>query len=99
MKGWIKMRKKIFAAALSGMMALSMSINVNAVNYVPEYDVNHDNVVAASDLAYMSKILTGKAKPTSIDNLDVNGNGIVDEIDVRTVLYYILGLTTTTTMQ
>ncbi|MDE6103725.1 MAG: dockerin type I repeat-containing protein [Oscillospiraceae bacterium] len=92
--------KKYLSALICGTMIFASSaISVHGVNYIESYDVNHDNKVTSSDVAYISKILSGLAKPTSIDNLDVNGNGIVDEIDLRTVLYYLLGQKTTTVFE
>ena len=79
--------------------AVSLVMPVQGVGYIASYDLNHDNKVTSSDVAYISKILSGLAKPTSVDNLDANGNGIVDEIDLKTILYYLLGQKTTTVFE
>ena len=93
------MKKVLYAMICSTLIFALSALPVNGVNYIESYDVNHDNKVTSSYVAYLAKILSGLAKPTSVDNLDVNGNGIVDELDLRTVLYYLLGQKTTTVFE
>lgn len=68
------MKKVLYAMICSTLIFASSALPVNGVNYIESYDVNHDNKVTSSDVAYLAKILSGLAKPTSVDNLDVNGN-------------------------
>jgi hypothetical protein len=69
----------------------SISMNVQAYEYVEEYDVNMDYSVNVRDVVYISRALTGKIIATNPEFLDVNGNGIADEVDMKIILYYISG--------
>lgn len=69
----------------------SISMNVQAYEYVEEYDVNMDYSVSVRDVVYISRALTGKIIATNPEFLDVNGNGIADEVDMKIILYYISG--------
>ncbi|MGN1481392.1 dockerin type I domain-containing protein [Porcipelethomonas sp.] len=95
----MKVKKVLISGIAVCTLACSMAIQANAVTYVAKYDVNHDNVVNVRDVAYINRILQGTAKPTSIDNLDANGNGVVDDIDMQTILYHVTGKTPVMTMQ
>ena len=69
----------------------SISMNAQAYEYVEEYDVNMDYSVNVRDVVYISRALTGKIIATNPEFLDVNGNGIADEVDMKIILYYISG--------
>lgn len=95
----MKIKKVLITSIAACALVCSMATTVNAVTYVASYDVNHDNVVNVRDVAYINRVLQGQAKPTSIDNLDANGNGIVDDIDMQTILYHVTGKTPVMIMQ
>lgn len=87
------MKRKILSAviALLTLTANSICMNVSAYEYIEDYDVNMDYQVNIRDVVFINKILSGMAKASYPEFLDLNGNGIADEVDSKMILYYITG--------
>ena len=68
-----------------------MCTTAGAYDYIMEYDVNMDNAVNIRDVVYINRILMGQGIASNPEFLDVNGNGIADEVDSKMILYYITG--------
>ena len=84
----MKRVKKKLAALLAAATMLS------GVSLLPasatSYDVNNDGSVNSSDSLFLYKYLIGLQDVTDVSKLDVNGNHIVDTIDLEclnTVIY------------
>ncbi len=88
----MKLLKKVTATILTVIVAVGcVFTTVGAYDYIMEYDVNMDYAVNIRDVVYINRILMGQGIASNPEYLDVNGNGIADEIDSKTILYYITG--------
>ncbi|MGN0612339.1 MAG: dockerin type I domain-containing protein [Porcipelethomonas sp.] len=88
----MKAFKKTVATLITIIATFSSTYaTVGAYEYVMDYDVNMDYSVNVRDVVYINKILSGQCKASNPEYLDVNGNGIADEVDSRIILYYITG--------
>ncbi len=77
--------------ATATLLLSSIYTTVCAYDYIEAYDVNMDYSVNIRDVVYINRILLGQGKASNPEYLDVNGNGIADEIDSRMILYYVTG--------
>ncbi len=84
MKNWIKRILCSFVAVNISVFT-SSSITTNAAVTDPD----GDGVITVNDAVYIGQYLSGRICPTDIARLDFDGNGIVSEMDLRTVILYL----------
>lgn len=93
------MKFKRFIAAVSAAVVICVSSAVSVSATAPAgYDINGDGTVSVSDVVYINQALMGKWKPTDISVLDVNQNGVVDDLDRMSIMAYVsmIGIATIT---
>lgn len=92
--------KKFLSTFICSILAfVSLAIPVHGLNYIERYDINKDGYVNSVDAVVFNKILIGAVRANDLKSIDVNENGIIDELDRKTLLAYILGLDVTITME
>lgn len=85
----MKIRKKL--------SAISLSIAMTAVALQPTTafalsDSNGDGVRNTADAVYISLYLEGKSEPVNLSALDFDGNGVISQMDYKSVMLYVLGI-------
>lgn len=81
--------KKIFAA-ISALAVMSVGSVSNVAAVAPtSYDINGDGLVNSADAVSISTALAGQWQPTDISTLDANQNGVVDDLDRLSVVWYV----------
>lgn len=93
------MKKFLSTFICSTLAFVSLAIPVHGLNYIERYDINKDGYVNSVDAVVFNKILIGAVRANDLKSIDVNENGIIDELDRKTLLAYILGLDVTITME
>lgn len=53
------------------------------------YDVNGDGFVNISDAVAINMALIGNWKPSDLSDIDVNQNGVVDDLDRTSIMAYV----------
>ncbi|MDE5648800.1 MAG: hypothetical protein K2I33_02720 [Oscillospiraceae bacterium] len=92
--------KKYLSALICGTVIFASSaLSVHGVNYIENYDINKDGYVNSTDIVVFNKILIGAVQSNDLKKIDVNNNGVIDELDKRTSTAYILGFDVTITME
>lgn len=83
--------KRFFAAVSAAVMLGACSLSsVSAELVAPDsYDVNSDGRVNISDAVLINTALGGQWRPSDMSWLDVNGNGIVDNLDYMSIVAYV----------
>ncbi len=95
------MKFKRFIAAVFVAMVIGVCSAANVSATAPaNYDVNGDGVVNISDAVAINMALTGNWKPSDLSDIDVNQNGVVDDLDRMSIMAYVAMIgTPTITMQ
>ena len=92
--------KRMVAAALTVAMIGTCSIANVSASAPASYDINKDGIVNISDAVAIELALVGNWAPSDLSTLDVNGNGVVDDLDRMSVMAYVMMIgTPTITMQ
>lgn len=83
------MLKKVLTAGLAGIItAVSATCSVSALTPPSSYDVTGDGTVNISDVVAINLFLSGSHTSTNVSRFDANQNGIVDELDSKSVMAY-----------
>lgn len=95
------MKFKRFIAVVSAVVMIGACSAVNVSATVPAgYDINGDGVVNISDAVAINMALTGEWNPSDLSDIDVNQNGVVDDLDRMSIMAYVMMIgTPTITMQ
>lgn len=95
----MKLKKTLVVISAGMATAACLAVNVSATAPAG-YDINGDGTVSVSDAVYLNQALMGKWKPTDLAVLDVNQNGVVDDLDRMSIMAYVTMIgTATITMQ
>lgn len=75
---------------------ISLAIAITAVALQPTTafaltDPNGDGDRSVSDAVYIAQYLNGTCEPVNISALDFDGNGVISEMDYRSVMLYVVG--------
>lgn len=93
------MKKALYAMICGTVLFASSALPVHSVNYIENYDINKDGYINSTDIVVFNKILIGAVQSNDLKKIDVNNNGVIDELDKKTLTAYILGFDVTITMQ
>lgn len=89
----MKVNKKAVSFILAGIMAVMSCGSMPSSAYTrDDMDVNGDKVVSIADVVLIMQYLKGTHEPADLSRYDVNGNGIVGEIDAYIIQLYDIGL-------
>ncbi|MDE5584481.1 MAG: hypothetical protein K2J08_12355 [Ruminococcus sp.] len=78
----MKVNKKLTVFLLSGVMAV-MSCSIAPTFAVSDSvpDPDGDGVIGINDAVMILQYLNGKFEPTDLDELDIDGNGVISPMD------------------
>ncbi len=83
--------RKLFATLSSFAIVMGISMcNVSALTAPNSYDINNDGAINISDVVSINMALIGSWKPTNILTLDANQNGIIDNLDSKAIMSYVV---------
>lgn len=80
--------KRIFTCISVAVIIAVSAMNVSATAPAG-YDVNNDGYVNIADVVAISMVLNGASRASNNVVIDVNNNGVVDQLDYLSVMAYV----------
>ena len=86
----MRLRKKVLSFLLSGAMTAT-AFSAMPASAATTPDPNGDGVIDISDAVYIMQYLVGLFEPTDLSKLDVDGNGLISQMDATYAGLYEIG--------
>lgn len=85
----MKLKKVLAVVSTAVAVIVGTMSGASALNAPAGYDVNGDGFVNISDAVAINMALIGNWKPSDLSDIDVNQNGVVDDLDRTSIMAYV----------